>query len=73
MSDKTRKIVAIVVVVLIIAVTCFFSLEPPVPQEDAIATATEFFDAINKGDIEKAESLFHPQYESDEISELKGP
>lgn len=71
MSDKTRKIAATVVVVLIIAVTCFFSLELPVSQEYAIATATEFFDAINRGDIEKAESLFHPQYESDKIPELK--
>ncbi len=54
-----------------LAVVLVLQFDFAVSQEDAVATATAFFDAINYGNIDKVESLLHPLYELDEITELK--
>ena len=71
MSKRVKKAVVLTVLILLLAVCLVLQFDFTVSQEEAVTTATAFFDAINYGNIDKVESLLHPQYELDEIPELK--
>lgn len=71
MSKRVKKAVVLTVLILLLAVCLLLQFDFAVSEEEAVATATAFFDAINYGNIDKVEALLHPQYELDEIEELK--
>ena len=73
MSDKTKRIVAVIAVILIIAATLIISLslDMPVLEDEAKKAAAEFYDAIAIGDTEKVRSYFHPKFEVGEEIYIK--
>ncbi len=62
MSDKTKKIVAIIVVILVFTLTAVVSLNLPISEEKAEKSATEFFDALHNGDVKRAKQYLHPNH-----------